>query len=76
MVPDAALLGTQHEGLDWGKFPATYRRHVQGVYLYIKLPHATETGDRLLADGPSGLARLTKPFLLLMIPSTMARIPH
>ena len=42
VVPDAALLGTQHEGLDWGKFPATYRRHVQGVYLYIKLPNATK----------------------------------
>ena len=24
VVPDASLLGTQHEGLDWGKFPATY----------------------------------------------------
>ena len=33
---------------------ATYKRHVQGVYLYIKLPHATETGDRLLPYGPDG----------------------
>ena len=46
LVPDAALLSTQYEGLDRGKFSATYRRHVYGVYLYIKLPHANESGDR------------------------------
>ena len=33
--------------------------HVQGVYLYVKLPHATETGDRLQPYGPHGSARLT-----------------
>ena len=54
VVPDAALLGTKHEGLDCGKFPVTYCHRVQGVYMYIKLPHATETGD-----GPSDLARQT-----------------
>ena len=32
----------------------TYWRHVQGVYLYIKLPHATETGVRLLPSEPFG----------------------
>ena len=54
MVPIASLLGTQHQGLVWGEVLATYWRHVQGVYLYIKLPHATETGDRLLPYGPNG----------------------
>ena len=54
MGPIASLLGTQHQGLVWGEVLATYWRHVQGVYLYIKLPHAIETGDRLLQYGPNG----------------------
>ena len=29
--------------------------HVWGMYLCIKLPHATERGDRLLPYGPHGL---------------------
>ena len=53
MGPIASLLGTQHQGLVWGEVLATYWRHVQGVYLYIKLPHATETGDRLLPYEPT-----------------------
>ena len=48
MVPIASLLGTQHQGLVWGEDLATYWRHVQGVYLYVKLPHATETGSRTI----------------------------
>ena len=52
---------------DWGSIPGRVipkmgpnasLRHTsvmsRGVYLYIKLPHATETGDRLLAHGPHG----------------------
>ena len=38
MVPNAALLGIQYEGLDLEKFPVNTD---QGVYLYIKLPQAT-----------------------------------
>ena len=41
--------GTQHQ-----QAPATCWRHLQGVYLYIKLPQATETGDSLLLYGPHG----------------------
>ena len=35
------------------------KKHCQGVYLYIKLPHATDTGDMLLPYGPHSSARLT-----------------
>ena len=38
-----------------GSCPGGVHVHVQGVYLYIKLPHATDTGDRVL---PYGSARL------------------
>lgn len=31
--------------------------HVQGVYLYITLPHASETGDGLLHYGPMWLGQ-------------------
>ena len=59
VVPDASLLGTQHEGLDWGKFPCDILVSCPGgVLSYIKSPHAKETGDRLLPYGP---ARLEKP---------------
>ena len=33
----------------------SYQRHVQGVYLYTKLPNVTETGDRLLPYGSGTL---------------------
>ena len=29
------------------------------LVVYIKLPHATDTGDRLMLYGPHGLAKLT-----------------
>ena len=59
MATDSALLGTQHDGLDWGNFPAAYGHQVQGIYLNIKLPYTSETGDRVLANDPSSSARLT-----------------
>ena len=53
---------------DWigelGSFPATYRLHVQGVYLYIKLPHATERVDMLLSNGPFGEANFLLYFII------------
>lgn len=54
MVPDAnpALVGLEYKRLDLGKFPITSWCHVQGAYLYMKLPHATESGSIL--HGPSG----------------------
>ena len=55
VVPDASLLGNQHEWLDWGKFPVTYRHHVQGVYLYIKLPHDNKKGYGLSSVGEERL---------------------
>ena len=30
VVPDATLLGTQHEGLDWGKFPCDVQASCPG----------------------------------------------
>ncbi len=59
MVPETFLLSSQHQGLDWKLDPATHWHHVYGVNLYIKLPHATETGDRLLPYASMAFQRLT-----------------
>ena len=45
--PDAALLGTQHKE-DWGASPCERLVSCPGGVLYIKLPVATETGERLV----------------------------
>ena len=58
--PDASLLGTQHEGLDWGKFPCDVLVSCPGgvrVLSYIKSPHAKETGEMLLPYGPAWLKK-------------------
>ena len=60
VVPDASLLGTQHEGLYWGKFPCDVLASCPGglrVLSYIKSPHAKETGDRPLPYGPAWLEK-------------------
>ena len=40
----------------------TFLKYIQGVYMYIKLSLATQSGDRLLPFGPHGSTRLTYLF--------------
>ena len=62
-------MATKDLGLDWGKslrHTSTMSRGYLYITMYIKLPHATETEDRLLPYGPHGSTRL--PYLLAPIP--------